>query len=139
MQETINPKTNRWLQPLTILALVLATVVITILIFNNILMTEKLEELEPIITSQNNQINQLSQVTETKPTCDVGVLCLQESKNESGIYGVAQITAHYVGIKTFDNLMGGPESCPMMAVDSGVCSRITKKQSTFPQAKNDKK
>ena len=56
-------------------------------------------------------------------SCDVGSLCLQESKNEGGIFGVATIEAHYAGNKTF-TVMGDQETCPMMEIDSTNDDRV---------------
>lgn len=56
-------------------------------------------------------------------SCDVGSLCLQESKNEGGVFGVATIEAHYVGDKTF-TVISDKATCPVMEIDSANDERV---------------
>ncbi len=66
-----------------------------------------------IITRLNTTIK-----PSTSAVCDVGSLCLQTGKNEGGILGVAEVTAHSLGKKSFNVMDGGTESCNIMAIDS---------------------
>jgi hypothetical protein len=61
----------------------------------------------------------------SETACDVGSLCLQKSTNEGGVYGVAQIEAHYVGQRSFTIMGNDTVSCSMMAIDNANDPRVT--------------
>ncbi len=53
-------------------------------------------------------------------SCDMSSLCLQESTNEGGVFGIAEITAHFVGDMTVGDGTDSDRSgtCPAMQLDS---------------------
>jgi hypothetical protein len=88
----------------------------------------------PSPTIQNREIFEqiVSTISiEEREPCDVSSLCLKESRNEGGIFGVAEVTAYNVGKKSFD-VMGDTETCSMMAIDTANDPRVLEEIGASP-------
>lgn len=67
----------------------------------------------------------VASLTEDEASCDMSSLCLQENTNEGGVFGIAEITAHFAGYVTVGDVTDPDRSgtCPFMQLDSVNDSR----------------
>lgn len=102
---------------LTLVTLAFAALVISLVTQKNEALTRAMQETREDLFA----VQEYAKDVEEK--CNVSSLCLQESE-EGGVYGVAKITAHYVGEEMRQDADGSPVVCRLMQVDSANDLRI---------------